>query len=325
MFRYSLIVVVVLVTFISCKESDEKMSYLESTGRINHLIVVMDNDLWLGAVGDTLRSIIGEPLVGLPQEEAPFTVNLVDPKAFSNLFKRTRNVLYIDFGEKNDFYTNYNVYAAPQTIMTLLGKDAGSLIENLNSHKTEIIDIFKKQDLSLYQKKITGKHWKAKNIATMEKIGFDLKIPVTYNKVVDSGDFLWYRYTFTSGTLNLLAYEIPVSDKSEFTKENIVRIRDSVGRKNIPGQFKDTYMTTELQVPPVFTKLNFKGKEAYEARGLWYVENDYMGGPFISYSLYDDVKKRIIIAEGFSYSPSTKKRDFVFELEAILKTLEIKK
>jgi hypothetical protein len=50
-----------------------------------------------------------------------------------------------------------------------------------------------------------------------------------------------------------------------------------------------------------------------------------MGGPFISYSLYDDVKKRIIIAEGFSYSPSTKKRDFVFELEAILKTLEIKK
>jgi hypothetical protein len=27
--------------------------------------------------------------------------------------------------------------------------------------------------------------------------------------------------------------------------------------------------------------------------------------------------------EGFSYSPSSKKRDFVFELEAILKTFQI--
>lgn len=323
MFRYYLLSLAFLVSCISCKESDEKMTYLESTGRINHLIVVMESDLWQGQVGDSLRSIIGEPLVGLPQDEAPFTVNQVEPKAFSNLFKRTRNVLYIDYAEKDDFYKNFNVYAAPQTILTLLGKDTGSLLENITEHKREIIDVFKRQDLALYQKKITEKHWKSKNIATMQKIGFDLKIPVTYNKVTDSGDFLWYRYTFTNGMLNLVAYAIPVSDKSKFTKENIIRIRDSIGKKNIPGQFKNTYMTTELEVSPAFKKLNFKGNEAYETRGLWYVENDFMGGPFISYSLYDKVKNRIIIAEGFSYSPSTKKRDFVFEMEAILKTLEL--
>jgi len=323
MFRNYLFLLLFLVTCISCNESDEKITHVESSGRINHLLVVIENDLWQGRVGDSLISIIGNPVVGLPQEEAQFTVSQVEPVAFSNLFQRTRNVLYIDYAENESSYTSKNVYAAPQTILTILGKNDNDLLKNIANHQIEIIDVFKKQDLALYQKKITGNHWKVKNIATMQKNGFNIKIPVTYNKVTDTGDFLWYRYTFTKGMMNLIAYAIPVSDKSEFTKENIIRIRDSIGKKNIPGQFENTYMTTELEVSPAFKKLNFKGNEAYETRGLWYVENDYMGGPFISYSIYDKVKNRIIITEGFSYSPATKKRDLVFEMEAILKTLEL--
>jgi len=49
-----------------------------------------------------------------------------------------------------------------------------------------------------------------------------------------------------------------------------------------------------------------------------------MGGPFISYTIEDKENERLIVVEGFSYSPSSKKRDVVFELEAILKTLKLK-
>jgi len=46
-----------------------------------------------------------------------------------------------------------------------------------------------------------------------------------------------------------------------------------------------------------------------------------MGGPFLSYTFKDEESGRLIVIEGFSYTPSAKKRDFVFELEAILKTV----
>ena len=48
-----------------------------------------------------------------------------------------------------------------------------------------------------------------------------------------------------------------------------------------------------------------------------------MGGPFLSYTFKDTDNRRLIVVEGFSYSPGAKKRDFVFELEAILKTVKL--
>jgi len=46
-----------------------------------------------------------------------------------------------------------------------------------------------------------------------------------------------------------------------------------------------------------------------------------MGGPFVSYTFKDEDSGRLLVIEGFSYTPSAKKRDFVFELESILKTV----
>ena len=80
-------------------------------------------------------------------------------------------------------------------------------------------------------------------------------------------------------------------------------------------------MLTESQYDPVTKKVNIAGKSAIETRGLWIVKDDFMGGPFLSYTIIDKTNHRILIIEGFSYAPSSKKRDFVFELEAILKTI----
>jgi hypothetical protein len=48
-----------------------------------------------------------------------------------------------------------------------------------------------------------------------------------------------------------------------------------------------------------------------------------MAGPFISYSVIDKPNNRLVIVEGMTYAPSINKRDYMFELEAILKTLKI--
>jgi len=307
---------------ISCGKSD-KVTLVSSTGRINHVLIVMNNEDWQGRVGRELKSIIAEPVIGLPQEENQFSVNQVDPFTFNSLFKRNRNILFVGLDSIDNFYTNTDVYASPQTTLTILGKDKDALIENIKSHGDDIIRIFKEKDLALYQRKVTKDFHDPSTIETLNKLGVSMKIPFDYKMVEDTGQFLWYRNTFARGLLNIIAYEIPTFGEN-YTMESLVSFRDSIGKSYIPGQFDNTYMRTEPNFTPVITEVEFNGIPATESRGLWFVEGDYMGGPFISYTIEDVENERLIVVEGFSYSPSSKKRDVVFELEAILKTLKLK-
>lgn len=316
------ILTLLIITVLSCADKD-KVIMLKSTGRINHVLVVMKNSDWDGDVGTAIRNIVTTPVEGLPQEENQFSINQVSPKQFNNLFKRTRNLLFVGYDSITNFYTNKNIYANPQTTLTILGKNKEDLIANINSHKEELISTFKISDLRLYQKRITKDHHKIKEIETFNKHGFYLKIPKSYRKVEDTGDFIWYRNEITKGMLNIVAYVVPYNFKDGINVNDILTIRDSIGLKNIPGQFENTYMMTEHLYESVFKEVTVSGKKAVETRGLWIVKNDFMGGPFLNYTFEDKKNRQLIIIEGFSFSPSTKKRDFVFELEAILKTIVI--
>jgi hypothetical protein len=85
-------------------------------------------------------------------------------------------------------------------------------------------------------------------------------------------------------------------------------------------------MKTEgrAQFAPVMTNTIVAGNVAIETRGLWMVEGDFMGGPFLNYTIFDEKNNRVITAEGFVYAAGTKKRNYVFEMEAIIKSLELK-
>jgi hypothetical protein len=47
-----------------------------------------------------------------------------------------------------------------------------------------------------------------------------------------------------------------------------------------------------------------------------------MAGPFLTYIVNDDKNNRKVVIEGFVFAPATEKRDDMFQLEAILKTVK---
>ena len=320
MFKRIFFLFLSLGLFSSCEQSDT-VTLVESTGRINNILIVLNTSDWDSKVGDALKDIISEPVVGLPQQENQFGVDHVDPRSFNSLFKRNRNILFVGLDTINQFYTNRNVFASPQTTLTILGTDKDALIANIQSHKEEIISVFKNNDLALFQSKVTKDFHDPKKIETLNNLGISMKIPFAYKKVEDTGDFLWFRHSMDRGLMNIIAYEIPILVDS-ISNKVLVAQRDSIGKKMIPGQFENTYMRTEPQFNPVIKNVEFGGINAIESRGLWFVEGDFMGGPFVSYTIKDKKNARLIVVEGFSFSPSAKKRDYVFELEAILKTLK---
>ena len=93
-------------------------------------------------------------------------------------------------------------------------------------------------------------------------------------------------------------------------------------RENIKGEQANQYMTTNPEF--VFLRnINFEGRQVLEARGLWAMKNDMMGGPFVSYSQIDSINNRVIVTEGFVYAPDKKKRPLIRRLEAAIQTLEM--
>ena len=96
-----------------------------------------------------------------------------------------------------------------------------------------------------------------------------------------------------------------------------------IGKKYIPGQIEGSYMITEEAYTPHVFEIEMLGRKTFETRGKWEVKDMYMAGPFLSYSVVDKPNNRIVVVEGFTFAPSIKKRDYMFELEAILKTLKI--
>jgi hypothetical protein len=53
------------------------------------------------------------------------------------------------------------------------------------------------------------------------------------------------------------------------------------------------------------------------------MENDMMGGPFVSHARVDRPNGRVVVVEAFVYAPEKKKRDLMRQLEASLYTLNL--
>lgn len=319
-----LLFVFTIALLTACGKKDNKVILRESTGTINSLLIVMNNNEWKGKAGDALRDIIGNPVLGLPQEENQFSVHQVAPKTFGSLFKANRNILFVGVDKKNEvFNVKTNLYASPQTSMTILAKDEASLIENINAHKKEIIKVFKDADINFFQKKLIRKTIHLDSLKTLKDLGITMKIPEAYRKVDDTGNFLWLRNEDSEVSKNMLVYSYPLPASLDSMDVELPAMRDSIGKKYIPGGPKGSHMITEAAYSPHIKKVMLNDKNTFETRGKWEVKGDFMAGPFLNYAVVDKKKNRLVVIEGFTYAPNAKKRDYMFELEAILKTLKI--
>jgi hypothetical protein len=268
-------------------------------------------------------------MVGLPQPETILSVSQIAPNGFNSMMKVSRNILIIGKGEKEDFYIKKNVYAQPQIIIYVYGTDDASIIKIFNKHKKEIIDAYISSDILMTQNIFNRKKLDDSQFKTLQNLGVSFTAPGNFKKVDDTGDFLWLRQHLTSGIAktgsnNILVYSVPIKDETKIA-ENIIAVRNSIGKKYIPGTDPETmHMITEEAYTPYTSEVVLDGKKTFETRGKWEVKNDFMAGPFLNYSVVDKKNNRIIVFEGFTYAPSVNKRAFLFELEAIAKSMKIK-
>jgi hypothetical protein len=322
----ALFAITVLLT--SCGGND-KMILRDSIGKINKVLVVTKSSDWEGDIGKNIRNSFGELMVGLPQPETLLSVSQIAPNGFGTMMKVSRNILVIGIGDKEEYFVRNNVYSQPQTIIYVYAKDDESVVKMFKKHEKEIIKTFIQSDIDRTQSLFRKNKLDDSKFKTLQNLGVSLTIHNKFNTVDDTGEFLWLRNHLQSGiaktgTNNVLVYSVPLEDGINVS-DSIIAIRNRIGKKYIRGSDTLTmHMITEKAYTPFTIDAVIDGKKAYETRGKWEVKNDFMAGPFLNYTVVDKKNNRLVIFEGFTYAPSVDKRAFLFELEAIAKSMKIK-
>jgi hypothetical protein len=312
------------IFLFSCKKKDDDLPR-KTTGKVNSISVIIDDQLWNGEIGDSIRNKFASPVIGLPQEEPLFTINQYPVKLMEGFMTDNRNIIVIKKAEKNEFAIKNDQYAFPQNVFHITGKTAADILTILENNSPQIIKTIRKTEIDEIQRLNKKSLLDPKIVNT--KFGASIDIPSTYEYMVQGDNFIWLKKEVVSGNTSLLLYQVPFkSIKNEDNLvSNIIKMRDSIGSKYIHGKEHDTDMITEEAYAPYFFKIKLDGKLTYEMKGTWELKNDFMSGPFINYTIIDKKNNRILVLEGFCYSPSKEKRDMMLELEAIIKSVLIGK
>ena len=311
---------VLVLSLVACRNNTNADKAAVSAGNINEVSIIINDGLWNGEVGDSIRKRLAAPVDGLTQEEPLFTLNQYHEKAFESIINKDRNLVIIEKGAKNDFQLKRNRDCTHQNIFTITGRSIDDLLELIQMHSDEIIK-------TIHETEIAENQHRTQQAGVLDvelikkQFGVTVKVPETYSYALKNNSFIWLKKDIPSGNASVLIYRMPVSaiEKDKTVNSNIIKMRDSIGNMYIHGQEPGTYMITEEAYSPYVFNTSLKEKRAIETRGNWEMES--MNGPFINYAIKDEKNHCYLIVEGFIYSPSAAKRDLLLELESIIKSV----
>lgn len=296
---------------------------------------------------DLVEAVMGADMPCMPQVEPYFRLTHVSMAQFDDMFKPTRNILFVDIDAQKYTQVKAKVskdyWSTPQAVCRIQSPSEEAFVAYWLEHGETIRDWFVQEEISRqmrFYRASTNKQARA----ILGEQGYDMLIPEDYivimdttlegsstmslrkNIVEDPVRLLWCCNNKGSMRRDLVIYTYPYTDEKTFTLDFLNAKRDKVLSRVISGSVEGAYMGTEYKVhPPQLRAITVQGDEhASEVRGLWKILNgEAMGGPYVSHTRLDQVNGRVVTAETFLYAAGQKKRAALRQNEAILYTLQL--
>lgn len=318
-----LAVMMILTAVSGCKGTKTLLPNV--SGKAGEIMVVIERNYWEGALGDEVRTLLTDEVPYLPQKEPLFNLSNVPLAGFTDLFKVHRNILLLQVDPQIDsagIFYHKDVWATPQSVVQVSAYTPEDAIGLLQDNGPLIVSYFEQaeRDRVIGNALLYEERSLADTISTL--FGGSPHFPKGYKLRKASPDFAWIAYDREFVYQDILIYKYPITETEPFSAENIIKHRNEVMKNNVPGMFENSYMTTSPVLTPLVDHVKYRGRDFMQTRGLWEVENDYMGGPFVSHSFYSPDGKDMIVAEAFVYAPRYDKRQYLLQVEALLYSWE---
>lgn len=354
--RASALVFFLIFLTIACSNEAERSTEIipeAAYGEINELAVITDKRIWDGPVGDTLRYYYSAAYPILPKPEPTYDLRFFSVADLNEapLRKQMKHYLIIgnlneadspagqlirsDIGEekvqaaKTDLkmraLAGRDKWAKGQVLIYHYAYSDGELIESIKNNFAASAKLFSQDNRPRIEATtfLDGQMNGELVEEVKNKMGAGLRIPGKYAKVVSNGELIWMRMENDSINSNLILCRVPYTSKKQLTRAGIKAIRDNIGRKYIATTEANTYMRiNDIDLPMFVLPATLNNNEALEARGIWEIANDNMGGPFISYLIYNPEKKDLLFIDAFLHAPGKDKRDYMQQLEYIIASVK---
>ncbi len=301
---------------------------MSSSGRSGEMLVVCADKHWKGILGDSLQAIFMAPLEFLPQNEPMFTLSQVNTERFSAIYHKQRNILYIDISDQQGVEkvsVVKNKWATPQIIVSFSAKSEEEAIQLLRMKKQRIKELFMQSEMQRLQKAQLAQQDRNIGKKLQNYYKLSMIIPKGFVFAVRNEEFCWLRKETKYWGQSILIYIQEYRDSAMMKQPHIIAYRNVITKKYVFGSIDSTYVQVdEKYIPPGFEYFDLKGQPVIKTQGLWKTEGgDFMGGPFISFSILDEKRNRIVTVDGFLYAPTDDKRDLLRQVEAILLSTKI--
>ncbi len=309
--------VLVMAVTCSCKDSVTQSLSPKSGGKPYEVLLV-SCDKESRALID---SVLTQDAEGLPQAEPLFDVSKTDEAHFNQTAKLARNIVIVNTDSMQFTTTRIryekNAWAQPQMVVYINTPSTKALRKAMGKQGRLLTDLLTRMEMNNEIVNLDAGSNKKAAEELMKMSGWEIKIPTDMKSGKKGKNFLWYSNNTGSGMRNICIY---MYDGNSLDPERALLVRDSVMKENIPGELPNMYMSTAGESVST-TMVKEKDRTIMISRGLWEMENDAMGGPFVMHSTVDTVNHRIIVAEAFVYAPEMKKRNLIRKTEAVLYTL----
>lgn len=319
-----------------------------ANGSFGELIVVMDSSKWQSPTADAIRNTFGGGIETLPRPEPRFDLKFVDFRTQEKLdnIKKMKNIIFaapIDektsvgafirgiLGDQlenqvrnGDRYSIElrNKWYKDQWTMLLTSTSQDTLAARINRHERTLTASLHNLELNRWTDEIYHRGEQVQLEDTLwNEHGWKFRIQHDYQKHIDTTNFVTFRrYMGKNDRWIWVWWKNNFYDIGQVDKDWINAKRDSLTKEWIRGSRDSSYVTTEYKKPVNTHTMMMNGYYTFESKGVWRMTHDFMGGPFVNYTIYDDKTNRLFMIEFAQFAPKYSKRRFVRQFEAMGRT-----
>ena len=337
LFLNLVVVAVAMLSVVGCDAFYSASSSDNSTGSPYEVGVVCEQQPWMSELGDTLQTILQQPVRELPTYQAMFDVMRVLPNNFKSLTRHHRNIIVVnvnpEFAEPK-IEAQYNATASPQIFLSVKGPDNHTLAQYLSDNRDNLLYVLEKAERD--RRIDYSRKYYSKPLYDMVKqeFGIDMYIPDNFKMRTQSDNMIWFSHELPVASQGFFIYKYPYTCPGSLSVDALIKARNKFASR-IPGPADGSYMTTVTKLPPAeeggdyipfipeYRPIRIGERPWIEMSGFWDVENYVMGGPFVSYTTVNQATQEVITLDCYLYAPKDKKRNLLRDLQHLVYVIDI--
>ena len=289
-----------LVFLCSCTESKKILP--NSTGSNSEIIFVVDDSIWEQQLKKHAQKVFSSSVPGINRFEASFNLIQINNSQFTSLLRNHKNIIIIN-DSINRIVSDY--FAHDQLVSFV------KYVDDTTSFKYDCNKLFKiyyDNEIQILNSKLSTTTNNLNSDYINKKFNININITEEYTKTIDSNNLVLFTYNPSSKEVIKHICISSFDYKENFDFDSIYFNINKLLKTYLIGSRPNSYVILEDKYPIVMYN------EFY--RGLWRLQNGFMGGSILIKPILSGNK--IIIITALVFDPSSKKRKYIKEFEAIL-------